>query len=258
MTFGHARFSVARTPVDGIIRYKRFAGDPDYEINFPTLEAQFGWTNCVYLNDLEAGAHGANHVGQNQLKTLIQGSAEINQHKVLISVGTGVGHAGMMDGHILRTAGGHHFPVTVTHEHRDLESFVRTQKGADDALIMEDFVSARGLRTIAAFISKESNDRLSNAEFMAYLKNYPDATRLFYELLGLYAQNLVSIMGFYGGVYITGGVIDYLIKYDLADWNSFRRFARPADMTSVFWRFETVPVHYVLHDELPLLGLTTL
>ena len=73
----------------------------------------------------------------------------------------------------------------------------------------------------------KKNDHLSNSDFMEHLKEHPDASRLFFEFLGIHAQNLVSITGFYGGVYLTGGVIDYLIKYDLVDWDSFSLYFRP-------------------------------
>ncbi len=93
---------------------------------------------------------------------------------------------------------------------------------------------------------------------MAFLRTQPKAIALFFEFLGLYAQNLVSVMGFYGGVYLTGGVIDYLIKNELADWNSFEKFLRPAMVNVVKQRLNSCPVKYILHDELPLLGLSTL
>jgi glucokinase len=257
--FQNARFAVARTPQNGVISYKRFAGDPDYTIDFNTIKKQFGWNELTILNDLEAGAHGACVLDKTQSQILIPSKTDkINDHKILISVGTGVGHAGIMNGQILRTAGGHFFPVTVTSQHRKFESFIRARKGDELALIMEDFVSARGLRMITEYVSGKKNDSMSNAEFMIHLKEYPDATHLFFEFLGLHAQNLVSVMGFYGGVYVNGGVIDYLIKYDLADWDAFAKFLRPSDMTSVLYRLQSAPVHYVIHDELPLLGLASL
>lgn len=254
-----ARFAVARRPDNGIIKYKRFSGDPDYEINFPKLEQQFQWNNCQYYNDLEAAAHGARVLTKNQIETVIPATqTPINDDKILVSVGTGVGHAGIHGTSILPTAGGHFLPVTVTEEHRRLEQFIRGKKDPNLALIMEDFVSARGLRMIAEFTSAAPNDNKTNEEFFDHLKTNPNAIRLFFECLGMHLHTLVSVFGFYGGAYIAGGVIDYLIKHNLTDWQAFDQYFKPSMVSSVNDRLSGCAVNYVLHDELPLLGLTTL
>lgn len=260
LEFNNALFAVARTIINGKITYKRFAGDPDYIIDFNLVKSRFNWPNLQTLNDLEAGAYGANILNADQKKEILPRKGDKwNDHKILISVGTGVGHAGIMDNKILRTAGGHFFPITVTEEQRNFENFIRSRKNFDTALIMEDFVSARGLKMVAEFISHEDVQDLSNEGFMDFIKNHPDSVRLFFEFLGLHAQNIVSVTGFYGGVCITGGVIDHLIKHNLVDWNAFENFFRPKKITPVVLkRLKSTPVHYVLHDELPLLGLSTL
>jgi len=259
MAFGTARFAVARRPENGVIKYKRFAGDPDYEINFPALERQFGWSDCVYLNDLAAGAYGVRVLNESQLSTVIDATVSpITDNTILISVGTGVGHAGITDKEILQTAGGHYLPVSVTDEHRQLEAFVRSKKDENLCLIMEDFVSARGLRMIAEYVTGRPNNNDSNPQFFKDLANQPDVTRLFFEFLGMHTHNLVNVFGFYGGVYFAGGVIDYLIRHDLANWAAFSEYFKPSMVSSVNDRLNGCAVYYVTHDELPLLGLSTL
>lgn len=259
LSFSKARFAVARRPDKGVIRYKRFSGDPDYEINFPQLEKLFQWENCLYLNDLEAAAHGATILTEDQKKLIIPAThSPVTDNAVVISVGTGVGHAGIHGKEIFQTAGGHFLPVTVTEQQREVEAFIRAKKDASLSLIMEDFVSSRGLRMITEFISGESNDDHDNDVFFDQLKSHPEAITLFFEFLGLHVHTLVSVFGFYGGVYLAGGVIDYLIHYGLTDWDSFDRFFKPPMVSSVNDRLAGCGVHYVLHDELPLLGLTTL
>ena len=257
LKFDTARFSVARTPMNGVIEYARSAGDPDYIIDFNVVEKQFGWADAVYLNDLEAAAHGANILKSDQIKTILESKGDIwNNHKIIISVGTGVGHAGIFDDKIMRTTGGHFLPITVTEDHRKIEKFIRRKKDADFSLIMEDFVSGHGLRSIAEYTSAFPNDDMSPQEFMQDLKNNPDAIRLFFEFLGLYAHNITSATGFYGGIYLTGGVIDSLIKHDLVNWNAFETYFRPAMVSVVQQRLNGTSMNYILHDELPLLGLT--
>jgi glucokinase len=257
--FATARFAVARRPDKGVIKYKRFSGDPDYEINFPALEQQFNWKHCQYFNDLEAAAYGAHILKPEQVQPVIHTTKDaITDNKILVSVGTGVGHAGIQNTSILPTAGGHYLPITVTNEHRKLESFIRNKKDKNLSLIMEDFVSSRGLRMIGEFTSDKPNDDQNNEEFLHGLKSNPDAVRLFFEFFGMHIHNLVSVFGFYGGVYIAGGVVDHLIKNKLTDWGAFDTYFKPSMVSSVNDRLCGCSVDYVLHDELPLLGLTTL
>lgn len=257
--FTSAKFAVARTPIKGRIEYSRHAGDPDYVIDFNHTQKQFEWRDVAVLNDLEAGAYGAKIITNDQLQTVIKSNGESwNDNKALISVGTGVGHAGIFNDDIMRTSGGHWLPVTVTDDHRKIEKFMRKKKDKNLSLIMEDFVSGRGLRMIAEYVSAFPNDDLTPEDFMQDLKNHPDAVRLFFEFLGLYAHNIVSVTGFYGGVYLTGGVIDNLIKNNLADWGAFETYFRPPMLSVVNARLNSTTVSYVLHDELPLLGLTIL
>jgi glucokinase len=259
LKYNEARFSTARTPMNGVIEYVRHAGDPSYVINFNNIEKQFGWDKALYLNDLEAAAYGVPCLTDDETQIVTPAEGEKwNDHKIVISVGTGVGHAGIMDGHIMRTNGGHWLPVTVTEEHRALEKFVRAQKDTSYALIMEDFVSGRGLKAITQFISGIENNNLSPNDFMAHLKEYPDAIRLFFEFLGLYVHQIVSVTGFYGGVYVTGGVIDHLVKNNIVDWRSFETYFRPKMVQIVDDALISTPIYYIKNDELPLLGLTAI
>lgn len=252
-----ARFSVARTPVDGVVAYKRFAGDPDYRIDFPALKKTYRWRDMRYMNDLAAAAHGVAAIEKRRLKTVLSPACPPrNNDKIIVSVGTGVGHAAMAGGRVLQTHGGHMLPVTVTAQQRDIEQFIRKKKEETLALIMEDFVSARGLRMITESVSGQDNLALSHEEFMTHLKNHPDAVRLFFEFLGLHVHMLVSVTGFYGGVYLTGGVIDHLVKNRLTNWGAFDEYFRPVMVSVVNESLGGVAVDYVTDRELPLLGLT--
>lgn len=255
--FETARFACARTPVDGRIQYKRHAGDPDFEINFNDTQSHFGWSDLSVLNDLSAGAYGLTLLGNDDTHVVLSNTEKPwNDSRLLISVGTGVGHSGIHNGNILDAPGGHWFPITVTEEHRKVEKFIRSKKDENFTLIMEDFVSGHGLRSVAECTSAFPNDDMTPDEFLRELKNNPDAIRLFFEFLGIYANTFTAMTGFYGGIYLTGGVIDNLIKHDLVNWEAFESYFRPAMVHGVTHRLESASVNYVLHDELPLLGLT--
>jgi len=257
-SFQTARFACARAPVDGVIQYKRHAGDPDYLIDFNAIKTQFLWDDLTVLNDLSAGAYGLPLLSDTQTKIILKNNVQPwNDRKIIISVGTGVGHSGVHNNQILDTPGGHYFPPIITDEHKRLESFIRNNKDKNFALIIEDFVSGHGLRSITEFISNKSNNDLKPDEFINHLKHYPDAIRLFFEFLGIHANTITAATGYYGGVYLAGGVIDNLIINNLTDWKAFEKYFRPALVQSMTHRLNGTSVSYVTHDELPLLGLTS-
>ena len=259
LQFDNTRFASARAAVDGRIQYKRHAGDPDYIIDFKALKDHFKWSELKVLNDLEAGTLGLPLLDASQTQTLLPATEKPwNAKRLLISVGTGIGHSGIHNTSVLETPGGHWLPITVTEEHQKLAAFLRDKKDSNFALIMEDFVSGHGLRDIAGFISGNDYNAMSPEIFLQDLQNHPEAVRLFFEFLGLYANTLTAVTGYYGGIYLTGGVIDNLVKHDLTDWNAFEVFYRPNMVQSVNHRLNGSAVQYVLYEELPLLGLTSL
>lgn len=257
--FTGARFASARAAIDGVIHYRRHAGDPIYQINFNKIKDDFNWGDLIILNDLTAGAHGLPLLKPDDSKIILNNDEPPwNNFHSLISVGTGIGYSGNINGQILETPGGHWLPITVTEEHRKIEKFIRRKKDENFALIMEDFISGHGLRAIAGYTSAFPNDDMSPTEFMQDLKHNPDAIRLFFEFLGIYANTVTAITGFYGGLFLTGGVIDNLVKNDLTNWDAFESYFRPKMVQSVNHRLNGTSVSYILNDELPLLGLTSL
>jgi len=259
LNFDQACFSTSGVPIDDVIDYKRFEGDDHFKIEFIPLAKHFKWKKWQQKMDSQAGGLGLSVLSDNIASPIIPAkSMPINSKKILIAVGTGIYHA-LVNGHDVSTqTDGHYLPVTVTDEQRAVEKFIRKKKNPNLSLIMEDFVSARGLRHIAEYTSTFSNFDLSPEDFMVDLKRNPEAVRIFYEFLGLYVHMITTITGHYGGVYLTGGVIDHLIKNDLSNWDAFEKYCRPPMLPVVNNRLSGISVSHILHDELPLLGLTTL
>lgn len=262
LMFTEARFAAAKTPVNGVISYKRSEHDPDFDINFPHLQRHFNWPMLLHLDDMEPAILGATWLNEHQpekLKTVIPSKEKPwNNNTLLISVGTGLGFAHDLNWQAYATPGGHVLPLTVTNEHRQVEAFARARKDHKLSLVMEDFVSLGGLKMIHSYMTGDEGHDLSPEEFMAGLQSQPDVTRLFFEFLGLYAHMVTCCTAFYGGIFLTGGVLDHLIAAKLTDWKAFEKYFRAPMLPVVNARLESTAVHYILHDEVPLLGLTTL
>jgi glucokinase len=261
LAFNEARFAAAKTVVNGVISYKRTSIDPDYDINFPALQSHFKWEKLLQLDDMVpamAGALYLNAERRGDLNIVVPSSSDQwNDHKIVMSIGTGLGLSHAMNGVPFVTPGGHFLPLTVTQEQREIESFIRKNKNPELSLIMEDFVSLGGLRMIDAYYTGHIDTKSGADDFMLSLKSRPDVPRLFFEFLGLAAHMVVGATGFYGGLFLTGGVLDHLVRAGIAHWDAFEAYFRVPLIPVMNDRFNSVPVHYVLHDELPLLGLTT-
>lgn len=265
------RLSLARLPVDGKISVKRSAADPDYAIDLNNLPWDIGRTLHHY-NDLEAAAYGLNAIDDAvHLDNVVPRRAEGNwsSNAILIAIGTGVGHALIHRDEktrdikqVFKTTGGHIPFGSPDPTHNQFFQFIQDHKSAETPpyFIAEDVISGRGLRMAAAFISGKSVKNcqaMSDDEFIELLKETPKISALFFELLGRYVFTLVGGSGFYGGVYINGGVIDALTHHGLADWQSFETGYRPDGLyPTVIDRLNCTPVSYVREENLPLYGLT--
>ncbi len=238
---GHLYLASAITPLEGIIEDKRFGDTPHWRIDLKALG------NVTVLNDLEAAAYGLAILPEDKA-TIILAPTEPQRHfdcppKLLIGVGTGIGHAYLFEKpgikpFVQRTHGGHVPAFGVTAEHQEVIDAARKYQKNKRDLIMENLVGGNGLWAMDAALGKDR------------------AIRLFWEFLGLYCNMLVGGTGAYGGVYLSGGVIDDMIENSAVDAKTFRDyFIRPM-VDVVVESLSSVPVYYCSDINLPILGLS--
>lgn len=258
--FNQARFAHAREAVDGVIAYKRHAGDADYAIDFNALKKEFGWSSTARFNDLEAAMMGvpfltpAHHVDP----VITSSGAPENDHRLLVSIGTGQGHAALINGAVIKTHGGHFLPPVMEGKiHEGLRAFIRAKKDSAYSVMIEDFISSRGLCHMAEYVSGQEVTDVFDGTLVGLMKENPDIARLFFDYLGAQAHVVAGGTGLYGGVYYTGGVIDYLYDHDLCDWAAYHRTLKSRMVSVVDQSYASIPVYYVRERELPLLGLTS-
>ena len=233
----------AITPLDGVIEDVRFTKDSHWRIDLRAL----GKTMTVnVLNDLEAAAYGLVRIDRESLPLLLKPTRNQAQFtappKILVSIGTGIGHAYIHEKQgwpplVQRTHGGWIMPFGVGAEHQKIMDLLRGHKDRGRDFIMEDIVSGHGLWTLQELIGKK------------------DALRLFWEFLGLYCNTLATVSGGYGGIYLTGGIIDDMVADDAFDAESFRTFFVRPLAASVVESLSATPVYYCHDINLPVLGL---
>lgn len=234
----------AITPLGGIIEDKRFTEGSHWRIDVNEL----GKTMRVkVLNDLEAAAHGLSSLSENAVTELLPATAPQTQFdhppKLLIGIGTGIGHAFLFEknGHqpfVQRTHGGHIVAFGITGDQQKIIDLLKSRGTLSRDLIMENIVSGSGLWTLTDLIGKQ------------------DAVRYFWEFLGLYCNTLATLSGAYGGIYLTGGVMEDLTQENTIDMDSFARYFRRPLVDSVVESLAATPVYDCHAVNLAILGLS--
>ena len=231
-------------PLDDIIEDTRRTEIQRWRID---LMALHGRMKVIVLNDLEAAAYGLPCVDLGVLPLLLAPSITTppdfsGSSKILIGIGTGIGHAIVFekpDGTTMvqQTAGGWIVPFSVTSEQHAVIDAMRDRVSIERDLVMEDFASGRGLWTMREMMEEKK------------------ALRLFWEFLGLYCNTLATTTGSYGGLCLSGGIIDDMVENDEFDQETFREFFIRPSAPSVVKRISSTPVWYCHNTNLPILGL---
>ncbi len=226
-------------------------------------------TDAVWLiNDLEANAYGLRRLSPDQFLTLNTGDPEAAGNAALISVGTGLGEAGLYwDGHIHRpfaSEGGHTNFGPRDELEAELWRYLRKQF---DHVSYERVLSGNGLFRIYRFLidmrleeepewihqemlqddpAKVITDKALRKENKACQR----ALEWFVSIYGSEAGNLALKYLALGGVYVGGGVAPKILPALQQEtfMKAFTAKGRFAELLS------SIPVKVVLEENTALLG----
>lgn len=238
----------AITPLSGVIEDKRFGEDVHWRIDLANLKADFNLSELVVLNDLEAAAYSLDGLQEGDVTTLLKPRVPQlhfdHPPKLLIGIGTGIGHAFLFakpdsKPFVQRTHGGHIPAFGITREQQELITLLQSRHALKRDLIMENIVSGHGLWTMQDLIGKD------------------DALKFFWEFLGLYCSTIVSLSASYGGVYLTGGIMEDMVADKTIDVSSFEKFFIRPMVDVVVESMSATPVHYCHELNLPVMGLSS-
>lgn len=218
-----------------------------------------GWSVATILNDFAAATWGLQNLAVDDFEVLKDGAA-IDAPLCLMGPGTGLGLGYLMNGYVQRTHGGHMLAAALTEEQQQLINTAQTLKEGGAIVSFENLASGPGLQNIYASLCKmrgipnkfERAEDILNNEDDALVK---DALRLFHEFLGIFAQNAVITAHAYGGLYLTGGMVDRLKARNLFDFKSFEKFFVLKSVDSVTRALDATPIYYVTHPSLAMKGL---
>lgn len=247
--------------------YLAFSNRNEWNTQPETLRLALPNAVIRQVNDFEANAYGVLAGTPEDFIALKAGDSNTVPHssKTVIGVGTGLGLAYISgekgSGFVQRTHGGHMLPVFAP---RFDALYAHLQKQKSDILIYEDILSGRGLYDVYKFLAETNHldAEYPNAEsLMRDGKDDPvfhQALDVFCEMMGLFAHHAVAFGYAYGGIYLTGGVIDKLMLAGLFRTEKFLENFLQKNVEIVKNHADATPVYWIRDEFVSLKGLYTL
>jgi glucokinase len=223
--------------------------------------------HILQVNDFEANAHGIATAAPQSFEMMYQGVGipPPQSNKVVLGVGTGLGLAYITPAnHILRTHGGHMLPPMMSDEHCALFQFIAQKKEGQSAPIYEDIISGNGLYNTYLYLCQQSHFDAEFRSIESIMVNGLDhpvvrqALNIFHEMLGYFIHHAVAFGYAYGGVYLTGGMIDKLRMADKLDIKTILKTFHQNNVPIVVRDVESTKLYWVNDEFISLTGLQIL
>ena len=175
------------------------------------------------MNDLALQAHAIKGLEENELSFIGIRKEQSEGPKILVSPGTGLGLAGIVDQQIVSTEAGH-LNIPQKEIKNDLkkitDSFISKSKRAPT---YEDFLSGKGIRFFYKALSGDEVTNLSSKEILENKDLNEDCSKtkeLIVYLLASYLRYVALVWGSTGGVYLAGSIVNTLVKEEI--YQTFR------------------------------------
>ena len=180
--------------------------------NQRTLKDKVFSKGLKVINDLELQAYALEGLGDEETLRIGEVKEEKKGSKVLISPGSGLGLAGVVDKQIIFTEGGHlNIPLDSQNINKILKKF-KQDTGRNPTF--EDLLSGKGINYIYKCLNNLKNSGYSNEEILV---NKVDSDclktrKLMLYLLATYAKYIALIWGATSGVYFSGSIANSLLQ----------------------------------------------
>ncbi len=223
--------------------------------------------HLIKINDFEANAYGIAYATNDQFVLLNRptGTASKGTSKCVMGVGTGLGHAYIIDTksgpYIQRSHGAHMIPATLNQSQVELYQSLQKFKQDQTCPIYEDMLSGSGIWHMYQLACEAAHTHVEYTDTNDMLnrgRNDPLVQQIlavFHENLGIYAHQLTAFGFSYKGIYLTGGIIDRLVGNNLWDQGSFEKTFKQNNVPIVSADVEATPLYWVKDEYIALTGL---
>ena len=207
----------------------------------------------IVINDLALQAHAIKGLESRELSFIGLKKEQLKGPKILVSPGTGLGLAGIINQEIIATEAGH-LNIPQKEIKPDLkkiiDSFISKTKRTPT---YEDFLSGKGIRFFYEVLSEGKGATLSSKEILeniALNENCTNTRELLLYLLASYLRYVALVWGSTGGVYLSGSIVNSLIKEET--YQTFRQIFE--DSETMQHVLKAIPLIMVTIDDIGFRG----
>lgn len=221
----HFLLSCGMHPRNGVVSFDTTHKNNHWSFVIADVAPALGMAHFEWVHDFRAMALASLSSHADVFKALYAGHPEPQAARLIMGAGTGLGHGLLWPtgARVQETHGGHFPLMAVSDAQRAVFEYLRSTWSQTRPLIFEDVLSGAGLyRLYVALCAQAGVPSTADTPAALLALGAGDvqvraATCLFAEFLGLYAHIVCAAAGAYGGVYITGGVVERLQEADLFD-----------------------------------------
>jgi glucokinase len=202
----------------------------DLEFSQSELQSSLFSEGLRVVNDLALQAHAVNFLKDDELEVIGVRLPYLEGPRILVSPGTGLGVAGIIQEEVVSTEAGHlNIPAKIKKEGLDrIIDVFRRKTGRMPTF--EDFLSGKGLNFFYYVLSGQEECQLSNEEILLNYNTDSICLEVKDSMNYLYAAYLRYITlawGALGGVYLAGSITNSLLSG--IDNNEFRNIFEDSD-----------------------------
>jgi len=213
----------------------------DLEFSQSELQSSLFSEGLRVVNDLALQAHAVNFLKDDELEVIGVRLPYLEGPRILVSPGTGLGVAGIIQEEVVSTEAGHlNIPAKIKKEGLDrIIDVFRRKTGRMPTF--EDFLSGKGLNFFYYVLSGQEECQLSNEEILLNYNTDSICLEVKDSMNYLYAAYLRYITlawGALGGVYLVGSITNSLLS-DI-DNNEFRNIFEDSDTMKGLLRVTSV------------------
>ena len=182
------------------------------------LRSRLFCKGLIVLNDLALQAHAIKGLKEDELCFIGLGEVKLDGPKILVSAGTGLGLAGIINEEIVATEAGH-LNIPQKEENQNLEKVLESFASRNKRVpTYEDFLSGKGIKFMYDVLSQGDAPNLTSKEVLDNKnlnKSCIDTRKLMVYLFASYLRYVALVWGSTGGVYLSGSIANSLIKEEL-------------------------------------------
>ena len=203
------------------------------------------------VNDLALQAHALSNLDTNDLSYI--GDRKVSSGpKILVSPGTGLGLAGIIGEEVVATEAGH---INIPDKNFKpdfkmiVDRFISENKRVPT---YEDFLSGKGITYFYSTLSGDLDSRLTSEEILLQRNDSfcQHTIDLLNFLLASYLRYVALVWGSYGGVFLSGSIINSLTLED--DYEGFRKVFEDSETMGKF--LEQTPLAIVRLKDIGFAG----